>query len=67
MKNQKHLKPDSEFSYMMWIPVIGLFDRGFLINSLLSDYVVPGSGVEPLPSGFSDRCCGPQVSYPGIY
>ena len=29
--------------------------------------MVPGNGVEPLPSGFSDRCCGPQVSYPGIF
>ena len=29
MKNQKHLKPDSEFSYVMWIPVVGLFDRVF--------------------------------------
>ena len=32
-----------------------------------SVFMVPVSGVEPLPSGFSDRCCGPQVSYPGIY
>lgn len=27
-----------------------------------SVFMVPVSGVEPLPSGFSDRCCRPQVS-----
>ena len=42
MKNQKHLKPDSEFSYVMWIPVVGLFDRVFNKQSPIRLYGGPG-------------------------
>ena len=52
--------------YLEWCgsPLTGLFWEVFL--TVASHTVVPRGGVEPPPAGFSDRCYGPQVSYPGI-
>ena len=60
MKNRQKNQNEVE---VMWFPLLRVLA---VLCSRACNSMVPGGGVEPPPVGFSDRCCGPQVSYPGI-